>query len=281
MVEPQVKAVEAARQVLIEIARLLEDHGVSWVIIGGWAADLLPSKGFLSHRGTVDVDLVLDNRQVPGHNETTLMEALCSNGYRKGNQRFQYYRTVNTDIGPLDVKVDLLSPETEENSVGGDYRTLQGIDTLTLKGGNLALANAVETAIEGKLPDGEKVVVSVHVISNVSFLVLKSLALEGRREEKDPYDIYHRLKNYPDDLDKLANEFEPHLHVKLVREALNNLAKCFSDLSSQGPKSVVNFIDPEEPEERNSLKRDSYERVNFLLEALGMRRIYLTTPWDD
>jgi len=273
MVEPQVNAVEAARSVLIEIIRLLKDHGVSGVVIGGWAADLLPSKGFSSHRGTVDVDLVLDNREVPGHNETTLMEALFSKGYRQGNERFQYYRTVNTDIGPLDVRVDLLTPETEENSPGDDYRTIHGVNTLILKGGNLALANTVERAIEGKLPDGEKVVVSVNVISNVPFLVLKSLALWDRREGKDAYDIYHRLKNYPDDLEALVKEFEPHMHLKLVREGLDILAKCFSHLYSEGPKFVVDFIDPEEPEERNRLKRDSYELVNFLLKALEISRI--------
>ena len=194
MVEPHVNAVEAARGVLLEIIRLLEDYGVSGVVIGAWAADLLPSKGFSSHRGTLDVDLVLDNPEVPGHNETTLMEALFSSGYRQGAERFQYYRTVNTDIGPLDVRVDLLTPETEEDSPGGTYRTIQGVNTITLKGGDLGLANTVERAIEGRLPDGEKVFVSVHVISNVPFLVLKSLALRDRREGKDAYDIYHRLK---------------------------------------------------------------------------------------
>ena len=137
----------------------------------------------------------------------------------------------------------------------------------------MALENTVERAIEGKLPDGEKVVVSVHVISNVPFLVLKSLALWDRREGKDAYDIYHRLKNYPDDLEELVKEFEPHMHLKIVREGLDILAKCFSHLYSEGPKFVVNFIDPEEPEERNRLKRDSYELVNFLLEALEIRRI--------
>jgi hypothetical protein len=62
------------------------------------------------------------------------------------------------------------------------------------------------------------------------------------------------------------------MRLKLVREGLEVLAKCFSDLYSEGPNFVANFIDPEEPEERNRLKRDSYELVNFLLDALGIRR---------
>jgi hypothetical protein len=46
------------------------------------------------------INLVLDNQEVPGHNETTLMEALFSSGCRQGAERFQYYKTVNTDIDP-------------------------------------------------------------------------------------------------------------------------------------------------------------------------------------
>ncbi|MGO9738174.1 MAG: hypothetical protein ACLPVO_12165 [Desulfomonilaceae bacterium] len=111
----------------------------------------------------VMINLVLDNQEVPGHNETTLMEALFSRGCRQGAERFQYYRTVNTDIGPLDVRVDLLTPETEEDSPGETYPTIRGVNTISLKGGDLAFANTVERAIEGRLLDGEKVFVSVHV----------------------------------------------------------------------------------------------------------------------
>ena len=61
------------------------------------------------------------------------------------------------------------------------------------------------------------------------------------------------------------------MDLKMVRESLDILDKCFSSLDSEGPNFVANFIDPEEPEERKRLKRDSYEHVNFLLETLGIR----------
>ncbi len=272
MVEPEVHAVEAARRVLLEAIRLLKDHGASVVVIGGWAADLLPSRGILPHCGTVDVDLLLDVPKIGGHKETTLMEALTSNGYQQGKERFQYHRTVITDIGPVGVGVDLLTPETSENSSGGTYRTIHGADALTLKGGDFAFAHTVEREIEGELPDGERGVVSVQVASTVPFLILKSLSLWDRRERKDAYDIYHRLKNYPGDLAELADEFKPCMEIGLVREGLDILAKCFSHLYSEGPKFVADFMAPEEPEERDFLKRDSHEFVNFLLEELGIRR---------
>ena len=126
--------------------------------------------------------------------------------------------------------------------------------------------------MEGELPDGERHVVSVQVTSTVPFLVLKSLSLWDRRERKDAYDIYHRLKNYPGDLEHLVEEFEPCMGNQLVREGLDILAKCFSHMHSEGPQFVADFMAPEDREERDFLKRDSYALVNFLLEELEINR---------
>jgi len=271
MVNREEHAVEAARSVLLELMGLLSKHRASVVVIGGWAADLLPSKGIFPHAGTVDVDLVLDSQKIPEQDETTIAEVLLSKGYRKGRERFQYFRTVVTDLGPIDVRVDFLTPESGTNVPGGSYRAIQGVDTLTLRGGDLAFAQTLEREVEGTLPDGENVVVSVRVTSTVPFLVLKSLALFDRRERKDAYDIYHRLKNYPGNLEDLVNEFEPYLDHELVQESLARLVMFFSRSDSEGPRFVADFMAPEDPEEKDVFRRDAYELVNFLLEELGIR----------
>ena len=97
---------------------LLSKYRASVVVIGGWAADLLPSKGIFPHSGTVDVDIVLDHQRIPEQHGTTIMEVLLSKGYRKGKERFQYFRTVVTDLGPVDVRVDFLTPETDKKALG-------------------------------------------------------------------------------------------------------------------------------------------------------------------
>lgn len=219
----------------------------------------------------MDVDLVLDSKRIPEQDETSIAEVLLSKGYRKGRERFQYFRTVVTDLGPVDVRVDFLTPETGTNVPGGSYRAVQGVDTLTLRGGDLAFAQTIEREVEGTLPDGQNVVVSVQVTSTIPFLVLKSLALFDRRERKDAYDIYHRLKNYPGELEDLVKEFEPYLDHELVREALDRLAMFFSRFDSEGPRFVADFMAPEGPGERDILRRDAYELVNFLLRELGVR----------
>lgn len=200
------------------------------------------------------------------------MEVLSRNGYQQGKERFQYHKKVMTDIGPVNVRVDFLTPVTDANAPGRTCRTNEGLDALPLRGGHFAFAETVEREVEGRLPDGERDVLSVRVTSTVPFLVLKSLSLWDRRERKDAYDIYHRLKNYPGDLEDLVEEFEPYMETELVREGLDILTKCFAHLYSEGPQFVADFMAPEHSEERAFLKRDSYELVRFLLEELDSRR---------
>jgi len=140
-----------------------------------------------------------------------------------------------------------------------------------VRGGDLVFEGPIKETVEGELPDGGKTSVSVRVASSVPFLILKSLALFDRRARKDAYDIYYYLKNYPVELNELAEEFEAFLDHELVREGLQRLAICFSSLNSEGPRFVADFMEMEEAEERQRLQRDAYEHVNYLLEKLRLR----------
>ncbi len=168
--------------------------------------------------------------------------------------------------------MDILTPEPEGNRPGDYYRTIQGVEALKVRGGELVFEYPTNETIEGELPDGRKTSVSVRVASTVPFLILKSLALFDRRARKDAYDIYHRLKNYPLGLDELVEDFQAFLHHELVKEGLQRLASCFSSVNSEGPRFVADFMQTEDAEERQRLRRDSYEHVNYLLEKLGVRR---------
>ena len=271
MVNQSGAATKAARTVLIDLLDLLREYGDSIVIAGGWAPALLPSKGVTSHIGTTDVDLFLDYRRIPEQTKPNLRELLLNRGYHPGADRFKYRRTVETDTGPIDVEVDLLTFQSEEDAHGDYYKTIQGVEALKIRGGELAFEGAAKETIEGELPDGTKTSVSVYVVSSVPFLILKSLALFDRRGRKDAYDIYHRLKNYPEGLDELVREFQSFLHHDLVKEGLQRLAMCFSSVNSEGPRFVADFMETEDAEERQRIQRDSYEHVNYLLEVLGLR----------
>ncbi len=116
----------------------------------------------------------------------------------------------------------------------------------------------------------ESSAVTVRVASIVPFFVMKGMAMETRLKEKDAWDIYYCLLNYPGGVDALAEEFKPHLHHGLVREGLQKIAGKFSSEKAIGPKSVADFEEVVDPDEQARIQRDAYERVNALLSNMDI-----------
>ena len=124
--------------------------------------------------------------------------------------------------------------------------------------------------IEGNLPGGAKDSVVLKVASIVSFLIMKAIVLDDRLKEKDAYDIYYCFKQYSDKLDDLVAEFEPQLKNSLIQEGLAKLAKNFKTVDHTGPQFVAAFEEVTDEEDRTLMERDAFERVNYLLQKLGI-----------
>ena len=122
--------------------------------------------------------------------------------------------------------------------------------------------------MSGTLPGGGKDTATLRVASIVPFLVMKAMALAGRLMEKDAWDIYYCIRYYPGGINKLVEEFQPHLENGLVKEALAIIAEKFASPEHVGPKHVADFDDIRDPEERALVQRDAFERVNALLSRL-------------
>lgn len=150
------------------------------------------------------------------------------------------------------------------------HQRVQGIHARKVRGCDLVFEMSKEIRIEGTLPSGAHDTVTVRVASIVPFFVMKGMAMETRMKEKDAYDIYYSVLNYPGGIDALVEEFRPHLHHGLVREGLQKIAGKFSSEKDFGPKSVADFEEIDDPEERERIQRDAYERVNALLRKLGI-----------
>jgi len=132
----------------------------------------------------------------------------------------------------------------------------------------LAFKMPREVLIKGVLPDGGIDQTFIRVVSIVPFMVMKAFALGDRLKEKDAYDIYYCLKNYPGGLNELIGEFRPHINNTLVKEGLNILLEKFSSPEHIGPKFVADFQEINDQELRATLQRDVYERIAYLLEGL-------------
>ena len=169
------------------------------------------------------------------------------------------------------MEVDLLAGGYE--GTGPSHRTQPVHEGRARKarGCDLAFDLYVETEIEGELPEGGRDKARIRVSSIVAFLVMKGMALHDRLKEKDAWGIYFTVTNYPGGLDALAEEIRPHLGRRLVREGLHKIVEKFASPERMGPKSVADFEDIQDRDERAVRTRDAYERVSYLLSALGAR----------
>ena len=260
--------VQAARSVLIELIHVLGEYRNEIVLIGGWVPELLLPNREKPHVGSMDVDLALNHKTLSSERYKTIQELLLSRGYIQGKQPFIFHRKVKVGDEQIDVQVDLLAGEYEGTGKSHRHQKIQGVFARKARGCDLAFEQPIQLIIEGTLPDGGEDSVVVRVASIVPFLVMKGMALDDRLKEKDAWDIYYCLINYHDGLDALVEQFKRYHHKKLIKEGLEKIARNFASINHIGPKSVADFEEVSDPEERELLQRDAFERVSYLLEKL-------------
>jgi hypothetical protein len=263
--------VKAAHSVMLELTRLLGEYHDDVVVVGGWVPAMLIPQDKVPHVGSLDVDLALNHKtlQDPGYN--TIHNLLVGRGYRQDNEQpYRFWRIVEVDGRPIEVAVDLLAGEYEGTSKSHRTQKIQDVRARKARGCELAFQHAAEVPIDGTLPDGAKDSAMIRIAAIIPFLAMKGMAMASRLKEKDPWDIYYCVSNFPGGPEALTAEFKPHLHNSLIREGLRNIAEKFGSPEDFGPRSVAAFDDISDPEERAIFERDAYERVQDVLRKLGI-----------
>ncbi|MDO8803592.1 MAG: nucleotidyl transferase AbiEii/AbiGii toxin family protein [Elusimicrobiota bacterium] len=261
-------AVEAAHSVLLEITHLLGAYRDSMVLVGGWVPQLLCCGASDKHVGSIDIDLLLDHRNLQAPVYKTIKKLLMERGYTEGEQPFIFYREVTQKSRTIRVEVDFLGAQYK--GTGKKHRTQQAQDIKIRKarGADLAFNKPVDIIVSGTLPDGAEDKVSVKVASIVPFLVMKAQALNDRLKEKDSWDIYYCLLNYPGGVETIAAEFRKFSANKLVQEGLAILRDKFGSVKGLGPTHIAAFENITDPQEQERVRRDAYERVALLLKLI-------------
>ncbi len=145
-------------------------------------------------------------------------------------------------------------------------------DIVVIGGCDLVFDETVECSLEKEMPDGAKNSVKFKVPNIVPFIITKGMALWDRYKEKDAYDIWFILKNYSSGIEKLAEEFRPHLKNKLVHEGLEKIRAKFINIDSPGPVWTAIFLEIDDEEESDIVKRDAFERINHFLDILNIKQ---------
>jgi hypothetical protein len=230
----------------------------------------------MAHVGTLDVDIGLDAEALGDGEYKNLIEALMANGYaqRKELRKFQLVRRVDPGDGgpPIDIIVDFLMPrdaDIEKNIPALiDNFAVQRAD-----GANLALKFHQLVAVDGFMPGGGKNRVEIAVASIPALLAMKGYAIAQRHKQKDAYDIYYCVRNYPGGPEALANDCRPLLEHPNGKQGYKYIAEKFSDLDGYGPTSVRRFVEETDllgERTAHQWQTDAFGQVNAFLKTLGL-----------
>jgi hypothetical protein len=254
--------------VLIELLTILGEYRDNLVLVGGWVAKLTLEGAEEQHIGTTDVDIAVDFQNIPDTTYETIVRLLLERGYRQDdNQPYKFFRKL--DDG-MEVEIDFLAGEYGGTGRSRRHQRVQDLRARKARAGDLVFDNFIKLTIKGELPNGAKNEVALKVAGIVPFLVMKGMAIWDRYDEKDSYDICYTIRNYPGGLHELAGAFKPHLGNRLILEGLQKIRAKFKEMDGLGPAAYADFLLATDSEERQLLIRDAYERVNSLLDELGV-----------
>jgi len=267
----------AVKTVLVEIGQILGSFKGKFAVIGGAVPWLLLANADMPHVGTLDLDLGLDAEALGDGEYATLVESLMGHGYqqRDGLRRFQLVRQVPaTDGGgPIDVIVDFLMPR-DADIARNKPPLIDNFAVQRADGADLANHFYEMVAVTGSMPTGGTNRVEIAVCSIPALLAMKGYAIEGRHKQKDAYDIYYCIRNYPGGIDALAEACRPVLDRDSGITGYRMIAGKFDTLESYGPTSVRLFVEEtavlgdRTPEQ---WQQDAFGQVDAWLRALGLK----------
>ncbi len=258
---------QAAHRVLVELVNIFQEYENEIRIVGGWVPDLMfPSEG---HVGSVDVDIMINHLTLQDEGYQNMSRILQKNGYKEHPEKyFSFVKTVIINGISYDVDVDILAGMYGGTQPKKRSQHVQGLKALKATGGNFAFDfPAQKISVEAKRPDGAIDIANVSVVAVVPYIIMKTAAM-GRGKAKDAYDIYFIIKHYAGGVKQLAKEFEPVKDKKIVIDAKEKLANKFASQNHAGPKDVADFMDLDNEDSIQMIKRDAYEQVQALIKMI-------------
>ena len=267
----------AVKSVLIEIGQILGSFKGKFAVIGGAVPWLLLANEEMPHVGTLDVDLSLDAEALGEGEYATLIGALQGHGYarREDLRRFQLVRQVSAqnDGDAIDVVVDFLMPRDAE-VVKNDPPLIDDFAVQRADGADLAMRFNELVAVTGAMPNGGTNRVEITVCSIPALLAMKGHALAGRYKQKDAYDIYYCVRNYPGGIASLAQQCLPLLKHASGERGFHRIAEKFDTFDGHGPTCVRRFVEAtralgdRSPEQ---WQQDAFGQIDALLRAMALR----------
>lgn len=267
----------AVKSVLIEMGQILGSFKGKFAVVGGAVPWLLLENEDMAHVGTLDIDIALDAIALKDDAEyKALIESLMENGYdqRTELKKFQLVRKIAPKDGgpPIDVIVDFLMPR-DVNLTKNKPALIDNFAVQRADGADLALKYYQMVAIDGSMPAGGKNRVEIAIASIPALLAMKGYAIQNRHKQKDAYDIYYCVRNYPGGPQVLADVCKPLLASPEAKQGYVNIAGKFDKEDGYGPTSVRKFVEETDllaDRTADQWQVDAFGQVRAWLKAMGL-----------
>jgi hypothetical protein len=268
----------AVKSVLVEIGQILGSFQGKYAVIGGAVPWLLLNNEEMPHVGTLDVDLGLDAEALGDGEYALLVEELMKHGYaqRADLRRFQLIRRIRPSDGgtPIDVVVDFLMPRDAE-IIKNKPPLINNFAVQRADGADLAVRFYEMVAVQGAMPAGGSNSIEIAVCSIPALLAMKGHAINGRYKQKDSYDIYYCIRNYPEGIVALADACRPLLKYPSGAKGYRFIAEKFDTVEGYGPMCVRKFVEESKVAGERTAEQwqqDAFGQVDEWLRALGLRQ---------
>lgn len=237
--------VEQVKSALLTVAVTLGSYMDDLTIVGGLVPalliDLQGEAGDNTHPGTNDLDVALAVGLLDDEQYAEISKRLRAEGFEpdtnsNGNPAPQRWR-----LGSLKVTIDFLIAPTD----GGAQRIKKlepDFGAVVTPGLGLAFEDRVDVQLDGATLGGELVTRRVWVCGAAAFTVLKALAIEGRGEPKDAFDLVYVLRYVAGGSSAVADRLRTLRDQASVGAAIEVLARDFSEIGSLGPQRAAKFV---------------------------------------
>jgi len=267
----------AVKAVLLEIGQILGSFRGKFAVVGGAVPWLLLDNFEMPHVGTIDVDLGLDAEALGDGEYARLVDALMTHGYgqNKKLKKIQLVRRIEAADGgdPIDIVVDFLMPRDAEID-RNKPPIIEDFAVERADGTDLAMRFNQMVAVRGAMPNGGTNQVEIAVCSIPALLAMKGYAVHNRLKQKDAYDIYYCIRNYPEGIDALAKDCLPLLNLPSGATGYGFINEKFDVAEGFGPTCVRNFVRESKilgDRTPDQWQQDAFGQVDAWLRAMGLR----------
>jgi len=188
----------ARRGILCDAVQIATDAGKPFLVIGGWSPFIL-NQGTIAHPGTYDVDLLFERAATERELET-VVNAFLSHGYiSSAKHSFQLLRVARVRGRDFVFNVDFLHSGSHEDAselfvdhlVLDDGPLLYRYQSILVPMSTLLFEEdgRVQKVVEGTLPTGAAVSVTVPLMTELGTLLTKSQSMFGIKRTRDAFDV--------------------------------------------------------------------------------------------